>query len=186
MPEEWAVVKTNKLFSLEYGAGLPDRERSGEGYPVYGSNGIVGYHKECLINDIGIVVGRKGTIGSVTLTRNSFWPIDTTYYIKLKQESNIIWAYYLLLKLKLKRLDSSTGVPGLNRNDVYELKVPLPPLQEQRRIAEILTAADQRIEKEEAYRDKLLQLKKGLMQDLLTGKVRVKDGSFQMAGQSEN
>ena len=76
--------------------------------------------------------------------------------------------------------------PNITSKDLSNLRFTYPPLAEQRRIAEILTAADQRIEKEEAYRDKLLQLKKGLMQDLLTGKVRVKDGSFQMLEQSEN
>jgi len=65
------------------------------------------------------------------------------------------------------------SVINLHLEDIKEFQIPLPPLPEQRRIAEILTAADQRIEKEETYRDKLLQLKKVLMQDLLTGKVRI-------------
>ncbi len=63
---------------------------------------------------------------------------------------------------------------GLNYQQVRGIKIPLPSFPEQQRIAEILIASDKRIEKEEAYKDKLLQIKKGLMQDLLTGRVRVK------------
>jgi type I restriction enzyme S subunit len=50
LPEEWEVEDISKLLSLEYGEGLAERERTGNGYPVYGSNGIVGFHKEYLLN----------------------------------------------------------------------------------------------------------------------------------------
>ncbi|MCK5217544.1 MAG: restriction endonuclease subunit S, partial [Methanosarcinales archaeon] len=111
MPEEWEVIGLSQLLSLEYGLGLPERKRTGNGFPVYGSNGIVGFHREYFISSKGIVIGRKGTIGSVTLAKGNFWPIDTTYYIKLKQKSNFYWLYYLLLNLDLNKLDSSTGIP---------------------------------------------------------------------------
>ena len=168
LPEEWGVVRLNELLSLEYGAGLSERERTGDGFPVYGSNGVVDFHKECFVNGEGIVIGRKGTIGSVTLAKGSFWPIDTTYYVRLKQISNLHWLYYLLLILELNKLDSSTGIPGLNRNDVYVIEVPLPPLPEQHQIAEILSTVDRAIEQTEAIIAKQQRIKTGLMQDLLT------------------
>jgi type I restriction enzyme S subunit len=168
LPEEWKVIGLNQLLSLEYGLGLPERKRTGNGFPVYGSNGIVGFHREYFISSKGIVIGRKGTIGSVTLTKGSFWPIDTTYYIKLKQKSSFYWLYYLLFNLDLNKLDSSTGIPGLNRNDVYNLRVPLPPLPEQHRIAEILSTIDETIERTEALIEKYRHIKAGLMGDLLT------------------
>ncbi|HJH31111.1 MAG TPA: restriction endonuclease subunit S [Methanosarcinaceae archaeon] len=78
-----------------------------------------------------------------------------------------------IIKKQILIRSKQMSVINLHLEDIKEFQIPLPPLPEQRRIAEILTAADQRIEKEETYRDKLLQLKKVLMQDLLTGKVRI-------------
>lgn len=161
------------LMSFEYGQNLPEQKRSNYGYPVYGSNGIVGYHHSYL-KDKGIIVGRKGTIGQVSFSNIPFWPIDTTYYIEFKKEMNIYYAFYLLSLLNLNKLDSSTGIPGLNRNDAYELSVVNKPLDEQIEISKKLLITDKKIQSEHRYLNKLQNIKTGLMQDLLTGKVRVK------------
>ena len=67
-------------------------------------------------------------------------------------------------------------ISGMIKSDVEKLKIPVPPLDEQREIAERLSVVDEKIRQEEEYREKLEELKKGLMQDLLTGEVRVKSG----------
>jgi len=147
IPEDWKIVRLSGLLSLEYGIGLPERKRSGKGYPVYGSNGIVGYHNQFIVDGIGIVVGRKGTVGSVHLAKTGFWPIDTAYYVKIKGDLSIYWVYYLLLSLGLHQLHSSTAVPGLNRNDVCNLLVAVPPKSEQKIIADTLLKVDEVIER---------------------------------------
>ena len=128
------------------------------------------------------------SMGVCAITKNELISNQTFIGIVASNKLFYEFLYYLMTSYseKLKKMSTGTTIDYLPRQKFEDLQIPLPPLQEQRRIAEILTAADQRIEKEEAYRDKLLQLKKGLMQDLLTGKVRVKDGSAQMAEQSEN
>ena len=94
------AVKLGDLLSLEYGTGLPESKREPGTYPVYGSNGIVGYHKEPIVKGPGIVIGRNGSIGEVTWSNSDFWPIDTTYYVALKKEDiSLKWLYYLLLSL---------------------------------------------------------------------------------------
>jgi restriction endonuclease S subunit len=137
------VVQLGDICDFAYGDGLIEAERQGGLYPVYGSNGIVGWHDQALTTGPTIVIGRKGSIGEIHFSDGPCWPIDTTYYVEsTKQSSVLIWLYYMLLALDLTQLNKSAAVPGLNRNDAYEKRVPFPPLPEQQRIAAILARAD--------------------------------------------
>jgi len=167
--KDWEVVELGEILSLEYGRGLTEKERENGEYPVYGSNGVVGYHSQYIVKGPSIIIGRKGTIGAITWSDKNFWPIDTTYYISLKKSAtDLRWLFYKLLSLKLARLNMATGTPGLNRDLVYRLKIFLPPLPEQKKIAEILSTVDEAIEKVNEAIIKTERLKKGLMQELLT------------------
>jgi len=157
------------IVSLEYGSGLTESKRKGGKYPVFGSNGVVGHHDEYSVNGPGIIVGRKGSIGEVNWSDESFWPIDTTYFVKLKnEETSLRWVYYMLSHKNLKDLNSATGIPGLNRNDVYNTTCFLPDLKEQQKIASILSNVDSLIQKTDQIIEQTRILKKGLMQRLLT------------------
>ncbi len=165
---DWRYCPLGELLTLEYGSGLTQTERTGQGFPVYGSSGLVGRHSDYLIRGPGVIIGRKGTVGAVVWSDEHFWPIDTAYYVQPKEAVDLRWLFYRLFHLPLNRLDTSTGVPGLNRNDAYEIVIPVPPLPEQRRIAEILDAADDAIRQTERVIAKLRQVKAGLLHDLLT------------------
>jgi type I restriction enzyme, S subunit len=166
--EDWTAERLSDLLTLEYGSGLTADARKGEGILVFGSNGVVGEHSKHLVEGPGIIVGRKGTVGAIVWSSGPFWPIDTTYYVKLRKPADWRWLYWRLSSSGLKRLDSSTGVPGLNRNDAYRLPVLTPPKSEQQRIAEILDTIDEAIRKTEEVIAKLRQMKQGLLHDLLT------------------
>jgi type I restriction enzyme, S subunit len=155
------------LLRLEYGVGLPERDREGALYRVFGSNGPIGSHSAFLVSGPGVVVGRKGSVGEVQWSADPFWPIDTTYYAVPRNSSNLRWLYWLLRSSNLKRLDAATGVPGLNRNDVYSLTVHTPPPTDQDRIAAVLDLVDEAIAKTEAVITKLKQVRAGLLHDLL-------------------
>jgi len=128
-------VRLGDILSLEYGKPLKDSDRSGSGHPVFGSNGVVGLHREYLVAGPLIVVGRKGSAGAVTYSDGPGWPIDTTYYVAMKRDDvDLKYTYWSLLKADLARIAESAGVPGLNRIDAYQVEIPLPPLDEQRRI----------------------------------------------------
>lgn len=175
IPRKWKVVKVGDILSLEYGSGLPERERIPGAYPVVGSNGIVGYHNQAIVKGPGIVVGRKGTIGAVSWIDQDFWPIDTTYYVKIRTTRvSLRWLFYELIYLNPARFDLADVVPGLKRELVHSLKMGYPLLHEQQKIASILSTVDKKLELERKRKEKLERMKKGLMNDLLTGKVRVK------------
>jgi type I restriction enzyme S subunit len=169
IPAEWEVVQIGDVLSLEYGSGLPDRERTHGPYPVVGSNGIIGYHSKAIVKGPGIVVGRKGSIGAVSWIDSDFWPIDTTFYVKI-ETSNIFlkWLFYELVYLNLGRFRLADVVPGLKRELVHSLKMPLPPFSEQQKIAEILSTVDEAIQKTDEVIATSERLKRGLMQELLT------------------
>jgi type I restriction enzyme S subunit len=81
-----------------------------------------------------VIIGRKGNVGAIQFSPTPCWPIDTTYYIDaFNGHDPVFWAW-ILKALDLGSLDSSTAIPGINREDVYRLEVSVPPLAEQRRI----------------------------------------------------
>ena len=145
LPANWTEINLGDIVSLEYGKSLPNKSRRPGTVPVYGSNGVVGWHDEPLVTTGGIVVGRKGTAGSVTVSADPFWPIDTTYFVKARQTLDWDWLAATLQHARLNELNEATGVPGLNRDKAYRQPILLPPLDEQRRIAEVLRSVDEAI-----------------------------------------
>lgn len=138
----WETVLLREVIELQYGKALKSEARSGNGFPVIGSGGVVGSHDTALVTDPTIVIGRKGSIGSLTFAANGCWPIDTAYFTRLRREVDLRWLYWAMGSLGLDGMNRSAAVPGLNREDAYRTHISLPPLAEQRRIAAILDEAD--------------------------------------------
>lgn len=145
LPNDWREVTLGDVITLEYGRSLPDKMRRAGDVAVYGSNGVVGAHDEALVPTGGIIVGRKGTAGSVRVSPGPFWPIDTTYFVKARHTVDWDWLAATLHHARLNKLNEATGVPGLNRDKAYRQPMFLPPLEEQRRIAEVLRSVDEAI-----------------------------------------
>ena len=134
--QEWPIVALGEVISLEYGKSLKAENRIEGPYPVYGSNGIVGYHNQYLIEGPTIIVGRKGSAGAVNFSELPCYPIDTTFFVHIKdrQRLDIRFCYYQLLALELDKVNVQSGVPGLNRNDAYRKMMALPALSIQQKI----------------------------------------------------
>ena len=164
---KWSTVPLGQLIELVYGAALADEDRSGSGFPVFGSNGIVGYHDQPLITGPGIVVGRKGSVGALAWSNRDFWPIDTTYWVNAGRHLDLRWLYEAMKLCGLQHLSSSTGVPGLNREDAYERLVQVPPAGEQQRIAEILDTIDEAIHVNERIIAKRTAMLSGFVEALV-------------------
>jgi type I restriction enzyme S subunit len=126
---------------LAYGKGLTEKDRIDGDFNVYGSNGIVGTHNEYFVEGPFIIVGRKGSVGELHFSKNNGNPIDTTFYIskkQLKKDIELELLFYLLKLIDLKSLDNQSAIPGINRNDVYKLKINLPPKESQNKILKII------------------------------------------------
>lgn len=124
VPNGWLPVNIEYFIELIYGKALKKTERIHGVYPVYGSGGLTGWHNKALVKGPGVIIGRKGTIGSIFLENKDFYPIDTTYYVKTKNNCSLLFAYYLLQTLGLEKMNTDAAVPGLNRQNFYHLEVP--------------------------------------------------------------
>lgn len=139
--------KLKDIVVLNYGKSLPERDRKPGDFPVYGSGGEVGTNTKSLVNGPGIILGRKGSIGSVYYSNKDFFPIDTVYFVTPKSEDiDLRYAYYLLKSLPLKTLNTDAAVPGLNRNIAYDVSVKVPDFEHQKRMVKVLEAYDDLIE----------------------------------------
>ena len=169
IPEGWSEERLGDILELKYGTSLPQQERKPGTIPVVGSAGIVGFHNQATVQGPGIVVGRKGSIGSVTWIDQDFVPIDTTYFVvPANGMADLRWLHHLLAREDLARLNRATGVPGLNRDDAYALKRIVPPLNAQRAIAAVLDAIDEAIERTSAVISATERLRDALLHELLT------------------
>ena len=142
----WNSKLVKDVIELRYGKGLKEGERRNGPYTVYGSNGIIGYHDQYLVEGPGIIIGRKGSVGTVSFSRENFWPIDTTYYIIFKNTEDYTFWFYFLKTLNLYQMNTHSAVPGLNRENVYNLRIEIPSYPEQKAISKILSDLDSKIE----------------------------------------
>lgn len=147
MISEWRHVAWGDISQLEYGKALKGYKERTTGVPVYGTNGPIGYTDEPLASGPAVIVGRKGAYRGVHLAKTDFWVIDTAFYLEVdKERVDMIWAYYALLDTDINSRDSGSAIPSLSRRDFDAIRLKLPPLTEQRAIAEVLGALDDRID----------------------------------------
>lgn len=151
--------KLGDVIELHYGRALTTSNRIPGNIPVYSSAGITGSHNVPLYSSPSIIVGRKGTVGSVFYNDRPFFCIDTAYYILPNDDIyDLKFLYYLLQTLGLDRLNEDSAVPGLNRGTAYKQEISLPPLPTQSRIASILSAFDDKIENNRRMNQTLEQM----------------------------
>ena len=137
LPLGWEQTTLGAILPLNYGKGLTKKQRDSAGIvPVFGSSGIVGRHSQALTSGSSLIIGRKGSVGEVYYSPVPCWPIDTTYFCEETESTNLRFFNYLLKSLDLGRLDKSTTIPGLSRDDYNPMRIAIPPFSEQRRIVE--------------------------------------------------
>jgi type I restriction enzyme, S subunit len=136
--------------------------------PIIGTGGVYGRATRAMYQGPAVVVPRKGSLGNPQFIGEPFWPADTTYAVLPKPKVDAKWLYYSLAAFDLTKLNEATGVPSINRDWLYRIKLGSDEFDGQRRIAEILSTVDEAIEQTEALIAKYQQIKAGLMHDLFT------------------
>ena len=172
LPSEWKVMRLEKVAPLQRGYDLPTDNIKEGLYPVVYSNGILRFHNEFKAKAPGVITGRSGTIGKVVYVEEDYWPHNTSLWVTNFYDNNPKFIYYMYINLNLARFSAGSGVPTLNRNDIHAQTIPLPPLDEQKKIAEILSTWDEAINLTINLIENKKRFKKALMQNLLTAKIR--------------
>ena len=173
IPVGWDVKPLIKIAPLQRGHDLTRAQMINGPYPIVSSSGFNGMNHEFTTEGPGVVVGRKGSIGRVHYLATNYWAHDTSLYVTDFLGNDVKYVYYLFCYMDLQQYGTKSGSPSLNRNDIHPIKVALPPVNEQLKIQTILSNIDNQIDLLSFKKEKVNNSKKALMQDLLTGKVRV-------------
>lgn len=164
--DEWEQRKVVEVAPLQRGFDLPSASMKPGKYPVVMSNGIGGYHFEYKVKGPGVVTGRSGTIGKLHYIEDDYWPHNTTLWVTEFKGNNQKFIYYLYQGLGLNRFGTGSGVPTLNRNDIHDVIVSVPPKNEQEKISSYLTTLDHLITLHQRKCDEVKSLKKYMLQKM--------------------
>jgi len=169
VPEGWQRKTLGNCVTLNYGKALKADTRIDGPFPVYGSSGIVGRHEKALVEGPGIIVGRKGNVGSIFWSSKNFYPIDTVYFISA--ESSNLYLYYALKGMHF--ISTDVAVPGLNRNFAYSRQLLIPAKSIMRSFLEVVTPMQEQSEKLEEMNQKLRTARDLLLPKLMSGELTV-------------
>lgn len=174
IPEAWDVSQFKDVLTVAYGKSQKDVEVEESDIPILGTGGVIGWSKEAMYDQPSVLIGRKGTIDKPQYMETPFWTIDTLFYTKIN-ESLVIpkFIYYVFQTINWLRYNEATGVPSLSATNISTIRFAKPSLEEQAKIVATLTTMDEKIEQEERKAEMLSLIKQGLLQVLLTGKIRV-------------
>ena len=175
IPEGWEVRRLGEILELNYGKGLEQSKRQEGVVPVFGSSGIVGHHDMHLVKGPGIIVGRKGNVGSVFWSDEDFFPIDTVFFV-----TSTLPLRFLFYELRNKNfINNDAAVPGLSRHQAYSLEVAIPNAELLTRFCSLANAFEDHAS---LLRQQVANLRKTrdlLLPRLLSGTIDVSEsGSF--------
>jgi type I restriction enzyme S subunit len=171
VPNGWTSTKLGNVLTV--GGGKDYKHLDKGDIPVYGSGGHMLSVSEYLYDGESVCIGRKGTIDKPMFLKGKFWTVDTLFYTHSFNNSVPYYIYQFFQTVNWRSLNEASGVPSLSKTIINNVKINLPPLPEQRKIAKILSTWDKAISTTEKLIETSKQQKKALMQQLLTGKKRL-------------
>ncbi len=178
VPEGWEVTRFDSFCILQRGFDITKKEQSLGEVPVVSSGGIASYHNASKVLGPGVVIGRKGSLGTVHYINCDFWPHDTTLWVKDFKGNDPLFTAYFLESLQLERFDSGAANPTLNRNIVHQQIVGYPGVDDQREIADLLGKIDGKSDIHKQKASLLKDLFRSLLHQLMTAQIRVHDIDF--------
>lgn len=179
IPKGWTCTRLGGLIELVYGKALKATERREGSIPVYGSGGIAGYHDEPLVSGGSVIVGRKGTVGSLYWEDRPFYPIDTTFYVRPKS-APLTFCYYAMQRLSLDRMNTDAAVPGLNRENAYRVELIKPSDAVLCAFDKVVSALRAAIHGNQARARTVSDLRDTLLPRLISGKLRLPEAQEQL------
>ena len=176
IPEGWEVCRIKDLATMKSGSNLTSEQIANEGsYPVYGGNGLRGYYEDYSNEGDYVLVGRQGALcGNINYASGRFWATDHAVVCYPRREFSLTWFGETLRSMNLGQYSLSAAQPGLSVDRIREIKMPLPPLSEQRLIASYLDSKcadiDRLIALKQLKIEALKDYKKSVIYEAVTGK----------------
>ncbi|HRV03255.1 MAG TPA: restriction endonuclease subunit S [Mesotoga sp.] len=173
--EEWNHTKLGEVLKVCHGRNQRGIAKVDGRYPILASGGEIGRTDHSLHDGPSVLIGRKGTIDQPQFISSPFWTVDTLFYTSLSSCAFAKFIYYKFCLIPWKIYNEASGVPSLNAHTIEQIEIMIPSIEEQQAISSILLDMDAEIEALERQRDKMKQIKQGMMQQLLTGRIRLLD-----------
>ena len=179
IPKHWEVKRLKDITSMQSGESITSKDFIDDGeYPVYGGNGLRGYFCSYTHDGDYVLIGRQGALcGNVNYASGKFWASEHAVIVTPKKKLDTFWLGELLRTMNLNQYSVASAQPGLSVEKILFHKVPFPPIEEQIEIANYLqqctTAIDQLIKNIEAQIEKLQELRKIIIYEAVTGKIKV-------------
>ena len=175
IPQDWEITRLGRICSMKSGIGITSASIDEfSTYPCFGGNGIRGFTDRFTHSGRFPLIGRQGALcGNIVLAEGKFFASEHAIIVTASTKTDTDWLFFVLDRMHLNEFSESSAQPGLSVSKILLLPVARPPLLEQRAIAKALSDADALIESLEQLLTKKRQIKKGAMQDLLTGKKRL-------------
>lgn len=138
----WTDAKLEDLAFFQRGFDITKKQQKPGDVPVVSSSGINSFHNESKLDGPGVIIGRKGTLGTVHFINRPYWPHDTTLWVRDFKGNNPRFVYYFLQVMGFERFDVGGANPTLNRNHIHALPIRKPSKQMQDRIVKVLSSYD--------------------------------------------
>lgn len=170
---EWQVRKLGALLTVRHGRSQKEVESPSGPYPILATGGQIGNADSYLCNKPSVLIGRKGTIDRPQFVETPFWTVDTLFYTDVHAPNDPRFLFYVFQRIDWQSYNEASGVPSLNAKTIENIEVVTPKADEQAAISGVLKDFDIEIQALEIRLDKARQVKEGMMQNLLTGRIRL-------------
>jgi type I restriction enzyme S subunit len=170
---EWEVKRLGDVLTIRHGRDQKAVASPDGQFPILATGGRIGWANKWLYDKASVLIGRKGTIDRPQYMDAPFWTVDTLFYSELKTGHVAKFFYYRFCMIDWHVHNEASGVPSLNARSIEQLEVAVPTSKEQAAITAALTDIDTQLTALETQRTKTAQLKQGMMQALLTGRIRL-------------
>lgn len=171
--KKWHCRKFGDVLTVRHGRSQRGISAHDGKYPILASGGIIGRTNTPLYTKPSVLIGRKGTIDRPQYQSGPFWTVDTLFYTEICQQCSPKFLYYLFSTIDWRTYNEASGVPSLNASTIEQIEFNSPDLDEQHAIATIVSHFDDELELEFRRLTKYIAMKQGMMQVLLTGRIRL-------------
>ncbi len=168
IPEHWDFRRLKNFAEIGSGQDQKGIENDNGKYSIYGTGGLMGKTNEFLYEGPSVILGRKGTIDNPFYITEPFWTVDTAYYTKIKENVDPRFFFYCCLTIQFDYYKYGSAVPSMSQRDLNQIRLPYPPLEEQKVIADFLEAQSAKFTRFIQSKQRFIELLKEQRQSIIT------------------
>ena len=166
-------LRLSDVLTVRHGKSQHAVETPNGRYPILATGGQIGSTDTPLYSKPSVLIGRKGTIDKPQFQDRPFWTVDTLFYTEIQPSTDPKFLYYAFLGIDWRSMNEASGVPSLSAIRVESVEIEFPPLEEQIAIRSVIDDAESEVFALEKKLSKARSVKQGMMQQLLTGRIRL-------------